>query len=142
MKPTKYILIFLFFGGIIGIRWFEKNFFDDGLINFFEFSYLTEPLPVSDFINIWEIDSIRFWLNSFFSIGILRLLFDDIKLIKFLFGLYFTSYLLISFVFFIAWTHYEPGNYLYLFYIRRFLIQPLLLFILLPALLYHQKNKS
>ena len=145
MKPNKYIkyiLIFIFLSGIIGIRLFEKNFFDDGLINFFEFSYQTEPLPTVDFFNVWEIDSFRFWLNSFLSIGILTVLFKEIKLMKFLFGLYFLSFLLISFIFFIAWKNYEAGNYLSLFYTRRLLIQPVLLFILLPALLYHQKNKS
>jgi len=129
-------------GILVLIRLKEKSFFDDGLIDFFKNSYQTGNLPTINFIEVLKIISLRFWLNSLISITILSLFFKFKKLIEFLLGVYALAYIILIVAFYFAWKHYQAGNYLTIFYIRRILIQPLLFFILIPALYYHKIHQD
>ena len=126
------ILVFL----LIAIRLFEKTYFDDGLIRFFQHDYLTEPLPKLSIFKIIWMDSIRFWLNTAISILILSLYFNQSGLLKFLLIIFTIGYLISILVLYLSLNNYQAGHYLLLFYNRRFLIQPLLLLLLAPALWY------
>jgi len=136
----KYIIAAILIIFLVLIRLFEQKWFNDGLIVFFRHDYLTEKLPLASLKNIILTDSIRYWLNAVISIMILNLFFSQKDLNKFLGFIYAGAYLVLLVLFIYLLKHYEAGNYLALFYVRRFLIQPLLLFILLPALLYQQKK--
>jgi len=135
----KHIIAFVLLLLLVAVRLFEKQLFNDGLIQFFQHNYLTEKLPFVPKNTILLTDSLRYWLNTLISIAILKLYFNQRDLNKFLFLIYTVFFLVAIFVFNYALSHYQSGDYLLLFYVRRFLIQPLLLFILLPALLYQQK---
>ncbi len=139
-KTTYYIVFFLLILLVV-IRFIEKEVFDDGLIEFFHYNYLTEKLPEIPFMQIIIVDSLRFWTNSLISMAILYILFPQKDLLKFLLGLYGFVYVIALLLLIYQLYHYQAGNYIKLFYIRRVLIQPLLLFILIPGLLY-QKQKS
>jgi len=128
------ILVFL----LIAIRLFEKTYFDDGLIRFFQHDYLTEPLPKLSIFKIIRIDSIRFWLNTAISIMILSLYFNRTGLLKFLLIIFSTGYCISILSLYLSIENYQAGHYLLLFYSRRFLIQPLLLLLLTPALWYQE----
>ena len=132
------ILVFL----LMAIRFFEKSYFDDGLICFFQHDYLTEPLPKLSIIKIIWIDSIRFWLNTAISILILSLYFNQSGLLKFLLLVFTISYLASILVLYLSLNNYQAGHYLVLFYNRRFLIQPLLLLLLVPALWYQEMHRA
>jgi len=138
---NKHIIIAILLLILIAIRLFEKEFFNDGLITFFQYDYLHKSLPAISISHILFIDSIRFWLNTFISIGILYLLFHQKGIIRFLSLFYGTIYIILITTMWYLLSHYEAGEYLALFYVRRFVIQPVLLFILIPALLY-QKEKN
>jgi exosortase F-associated protein len=72
---------------------------------------------------------------------ILYLLFKNLSLIKFVAVLYITLFvILISAFYFIIFILDESYNFL-LFYLRRFLIQPLFLILFIPAF-YLQKNQE
>ena len=132
------ILVFL----LMAVRFFEKTYFDDGLIRFFQHDYLTEPLPkLSIFKTIW-IDSLRFWLNTAISILILRLFFNQSGLLKFLLLVFTISFFVSILILYLSIENYQAGHYLVLFYIRRFLIQPLLLLLLVPALWYQDSGRK
>jgi len=136
----KYIIATILIIFLVLIRLFEQKWFNDGLIVFFHHDYLTEKLPSVSLKNIILTDSIRYWLNAFISVMILNIFFSQKDLNKFLGFIYAGTYLVLLVLFIYFLKHYEAGKYLGLFYVRRFLIQPLLLFILLPALLYQQKK--
>jgi len=133
-------IILLFF--LIAIRFFEKPYFDDGLIRFFQHDYLTEPLPKLPIFKIIWMDSIRFWLNTVITILILSLYFNQSGLLKFLLLVFTISYLASILVLYLSLNNYQTGHYLTLFYIRRFLIQPLLLLLLAPALWYQDSGRK
>jgi len=138
MLKTKYILAFLLLFLLVLIRFIEKKIFDDGLIDFFHHQYLTGDLPEISFWRIMLIDSLRYWLNSIISIGIMYLFFSQKYLFRFLFSLYLFVFLVALAIYYYQLRNYSAGNYLGLFYVRRLLIQPLLLFVLIPALLYQK----
>jgi len=140
MNKTKIILVGLLLILLVSIRFFEKSFFDDGLIDFFRHDYLSEDLPEVSVSHILLTDTLRFLLNSLFSVGVLYILFRRKDLLRFLLLIYGLVFILGILFFYYELTHYHRGNYLTLFYVRRLLIQPLLLLILIPALLYQNKS--
>lgn len=127
---------------LVLIRFFEKSFFDDGLVDFFRHAYLTEDLPSLDIFHVLWVDSLRYWLNTLLSMALIYVWFRPPAVLQFLGILYLFVYLLVICWFYYEWTHYQAGDYILLFYIRRILIQPLLLLILLPALFYQKKSLS
>ncbi len=138
----KHIIAVLLLFLLMAIRLFEKRFFDDGLIDFFKHDYLNSSLPAVSAVKVLWVDSVRYGLNAIISILILHLYFKSSELGKFL-GLFFVFFYFISLLSMLyALQTYQAGHYLVLFYSRRFLIQPLLLLLLFPALWMQQKNRS
>lgn len=138
---NKYIKIILFLILIIllfTVRAFSAELFYDPLIEYFKNDYLYSTMPE---INIWHLimDMLyRYVLNSILTIGIIWVLFERKDYVKFtgFFLMVAFMILIIAFVFLIR-DQFNAG-YLFPFYIRRFIIQPLFLLILLPAF-YFQK---
>jgi exosortase F-associated protein len=127
---------------LVLIRTYENTLFYDPLLDFFKMDYKTMPLPAMDTFALQTGIALRFLLNTLISLAIIWLVFNDkeiIKLSALLYGILFA----ILFMAFssIIFTSEETGGHLVLFYVRRFLIQPLFLLILLPAF-YFQKYKS
>ena len=141
-KKIRYIVVFVLLILLVLIRLFENELFDDHLLGFFQYSYLEEGLPEVSFLEVYKVISLRFFFNAILSILILLLLFPQKNLLKFLLIFYGFGFVLLSFLFHYEWHHYVPGEYLFLFYVRRLLIQPIFLFILIPALVFHQMEKE
>ena len=123
---------------LVAVRFYEKFFFDDGLIIFFQHDYLNNDFPDISFIKTILIDGVRYWLNAILSITILYLYFKQAGLLKFLIFVYATTFIAGVLLMYVALQNYQTGHYLLLFYTRRFIIQPLLLFLLFPALWYQK----
>ena len=124
------------------IRAFEDSLFYDPLLDFFKMDYKSMPLPEMDTFALWMGIALRYFLNTVISLSILWLVFLDRGIIKLSALLYILLFVLFFIVFiFIVSTSEGTDNLLILFYVRRFLIQPLFLLILLPAF-YFQKYKS
>lgn len=128
------ILVLLLFA----IRSFEADLFYDPLIVYFQNDYLYTKMPE---ISVWHlvVDMLyRYVLNSLISIGIIWLIFERKDYIKFTgFFLMLASMVLIVVFVFLIRDQFESG-YLLSFYIRRFIVHPLFLLLLLPAF-YYQK---
>ena len=124
---------------LVIIRFYEKRFFNDDLISFFQHDYLSNDLPEISVLKTILTDSFRYWLNAVFSIAILYIYFKQTGLLKFLLLVYTFAFTVGLILLYLALHNYQAGHYLFLFYIRRFMIQPLLLFLLFPAL-WHQNN--
>lgn len=137
-KSIRYIFVGILFLLLFVVRGFATDLFYDPLIEYFQNDYLYTIIPE---INTWHlvVDLLfRYTINSLISLGIIWLLFkrkDYLKLSGFFLMVAFMV-LIIVFVFLLK-DKFESG-YLLPFYIRRFIIHPLFLLLLLPAF-YYQK---
>ncbi len=141
-KSLKIIGIIILASLLVFIRAYEDALFYDPLLDFFKMDYKTKPLPDMDSFALQSGIVLRFLLNTLISFAILWLVFKDKGIIKLSAVLYFLLFVVLFMVFsFIIFTSESTHGHLVLFYVRRFLIQPLFLFILLPAF-YFQKYKT
>ncbi len=127
---------------LVLIRAFENSLFYDPLLEFFKADYKTLPLPSMDIFSLQASIALRFFVNTLISIAILWLVFRDKEIIKLSAILYVSLFAAFFIAFsFIVYTSEGTDSHMVLFYVRRFLIQPLFLLILVPAF-YFQKYKS
>jgi exosortase F-associated protein len=124
---------------IIGVRLFEGKLFYDPLLAFFKDDD-AKPLPPYNSLALFLGLAFRYVLNSVFSLGIIYLVFKDRSMLKLTTVLYAVFFAVLIAAFFLVLSADKP-NVLLLFYIRRFLIQPLFLILFVPAF-YYQKIMS
>jgi exosortase F-associated protein len=132
-------LLIVLIGALVCIRIFEKSIFYDPLVDYFKGNFNAMPLPKIHQIKLFASLGFRYYLNSIISLGIIYLLFKNAKTTKFALLLYLVlgSVLLISFVFVLEF--FGETNKMNLFYIRRFIIQPIFLILFVPAFFYQKK---
>lgn len=137
-KKTRYILLFVLFLMLVLIRHFEDYLFYDPYVKFFKNDYLYIDSPRRETFKLTLFTSLRYALNSLISIGILFLTFREKSIVKFSSYIYLFSYifLLASFLYFVINPRQE--DYYLFFNLRRFLIQPIILLVLLPAFYYNK----
>jgi exosortase F-associated protein len=126
---------------LIGVRAFEDNLFYDPFLIYFNGDYIVSPLPEFDALFLFLGLLFRYTLNTILSLGIIYFLFKDKEMIKFASILYLLFFLVLIGTFFFILYFYGNQNNLVLFYVRRFLIQPLFLILFLSAF-YFQKLGS
>jgi len=120
------------------IRFYEKSLFYDPLIYFYRAEYLHGVIPQFEtgkfFLNVF----VRFWLNSALSLAILYVAFLDKNILKFSFVLFIILFIASFTAFAFLMFNIEEQLFMALFYVRRFLIHPLFVIILLPAFYYYR----
>lgn len=136
----KYIWISFLFVLLALVRWFENDLFYDPYLLFFQNDYLYMDSPRQEVLKLVVFTSLRFLINTLLSLGILYMFFKDFSVVKFASIIYVISYvvLILCFIYFVLDPKQE--NYYLFFNIRRFLIQPILLLLLLPAFYYNRVN--
>lgn len=139
-NALKILLVFFLFGGLVCIRMFENTLFYDPLLAFFKTDHSTQELPELDTFRLLANVAFRFLLNTVISLLILWIVFKKIGVIKLSALLYAISFFVLLLLFWYLLGVTKAGNTMLLFYVRRFLIQPIFLLILLPAF-YFQKEK-
>ncbi|MFC7356653.1 exosortase F system-associated protein [Jejudonia soesokkakensis] len=125
---------------LIVIRMYEEVLFYDPLIDFFKSEYATKALPAFDLLKLLGFTVLRFLLNTLISLLIIWVLFQKKEIIKLSGVLYLVLFVVLMLAFYVSLQISEAGNYMLLFYIRRFLIQPLFLLILVPAFYFQLKK--
>jgi len=150
-RITKSIIVVFLVGVLMLIRGFEETLFYDPLTPFFKSVQSYNGLPEFEALKLLLNVMLRFLLNTAVSLGILWIIFrnkDIIKLSGLMYGVLF-AVLFAVFCYLILSKSApnvsgeilsETNNFMGLFYVRRFLIQPLFLLILIPAF-YFQKKK-
>lgn len=128
------IIIFLL-GLLIGVRMVEHLFYDP-LNIYFENDYLHVSLPEINYIKLIMSMILRFLINSGISILIIWLIFKNTAYVQFSLKFYSIILLILLPTFFLLILN--SDFYLPTFYVRRFLIQPLFVFLLIPA--FHFQN--
>ncbi|MFE3866955.1 exosortase F system-associated protein [Flavobacterium sp. LS2P90] len=122
------------------IRAFEDQLFYDPFLDYFKNDFANLPLPNFDPFQLFFGLLFRYTLNTVVSLGIIYVLFKEVQMLKFALVLYyfFFMFLIISFFFIIYYI--KGHNNFALFYVRRFLIQPIFVMLFVPAF-YYQKQK-
>jgi exosortase F-associated protein len=143
-KKLKFLHFFLLVACLLAlafIRFFEETLFYDPFIRYFKNDYLNLPFPDFNSIGLFFSLMFRYLLNSALSLVIIYLLFKDVSLVQFASLLYILLYLLLILMFFVTLLLFDENSNLLLFYVRRFLVQPLFLVLFVPAF-YFQKKQS
>ena len=137
-KYLKIALTFVLFLLFFVVRLVASKLFYDPLIEYFKNDYLYKSV---NNIDVWRLlinMFYRYVLNSAISLGLIWVLFQRKDYLKFSsYFLIFAFIFLIIFFAFLVKNNFESG-YLLPFYIRRFIIHPIFLLVLLPAF-YYQK---
>ncbi len=142
-KLAKYILIIVLFGLLVLIRAFEEQLFYDPYLVFFQNDYLYVDSPRREVTKLLAFTTLRYWLNAVISLGILYLFFKDKSIIKFSILVYVFAFIILSLVYLYFVVNPKQEDYYMFFNVRRFLIHPVILLLLLPAFYYHKlKLKS
>jgi exosortase F-associated protein len=140
-NKRQILLIISSICALVFIRLFEDQLFYDPFLQFFKQDYKNKTLPDFEGVKLFFGILCRYSLNTIFSIAILYLLFKQIELVQFATKLYVVFFMGLLFAFFGLLYFSKQPDFLILFYIRRFLIQPLLLIFFIPAFYYQQLSK-
>ena len=127
---------------LVLIRVFEDTLFYDPFLNYFKDEYAHLPFPQINIFKLFFSLGMRFYLNSVISLLLLYVIFKDKQIVKFsaLLFMILGSILMISFVFVL--TFFAEESKMTLFYIRRFLIQPIFILLFIPGFYYQKKIKK
>lgn len=123
------------------VRAFENQLFYDPFLDFFKKDFTMLRLPNFDSTQLFFGLLFRYFLNTAFSLGIIYIFFKDLTMLRFSFILYLFFFMILIVAFFCI-TYLDSGHYNWLlFYIRRFLIQPIFVLLFVPGF-YYQKQKN
>jgi exosortase F-associated protein len=134
----RYILLVVLFGILVLIRVFENELFYDPYLLFFKNDYLYMDYPRREILKLTLSTSFRYILNSISSLGILYLIFKDKSIVRFSSIVYLVAYIILILIFLYFVINPNKQDYYLFFNFRRFLIQPVILLLLLPAFHYYK----
>ncbi len=120
------------------IRAFENELFYDPFLAFFKQDFTNLSLPKVDSFLLFLGLLFRYALNTALSLGVIYIIFQEVTMVKFALVLY-SFFFLISTIAFFYIVLFTTENYNWiLFYVRRFLIQPIFLLLFIAGF-YYQK---
>ena len=138
MKNSNWILVIIGILGLIGVRMVENQIFYDPFLDYFHTANKNAVFPNFEWIKLILSHLFRFVLNLTFAALIIYGFFkrkdwtvQGIVLMLIVFAITFPLYL------YAVSTKFEIG-YLFSFYMRRFVIQPLIVLLIIPMFYYRQ----
>lgn len=139
MKIFNWLIVVLAIAGLIGVRFVEDKIFYDPFLDYFHAASKKAIFPDFQWGKLILNYVFRFLLNLIFSAVAVHFIFKNFKwtmqaivLMLIVFAVTFPIYL------YCISDRFEIG-YLFSFYMRRFVIQPLILLLIIP-LFYYRKN--
>ena len=125
---------------LVLIRTYEDVLFYDPFLNYFKSSYHNISIPKIEYIPLFFGLLFRYVMNTILSLAIIFVLFKDIEAIRFASLVYLIFFIILILLFFVVLSFFGESSKMTLFYIRRFLIQPIFLLLFLPAFYYQNQN--
>ena len=125
---------------LVAVRAFEQKLFYDPFLPFFKTEFQGKSLPDYEGFKLFLNTFLRYFLNTIFSILLIFQIFKEKKLVVFVSWLYLFLFVVLAIIYF-GLLYSKTSDYLVLFYVRRFLIQPLFLVLFIPAFYYQIKSK-
>ena len=126
---------------LVLIRAFESELFYDPLLAYFHGNFTALPIPSVDLGKLIGSAAFRFLLNSAASLLLLWSLFPQKGLFRLASMIYAVIFILLIIAFWMLMA-FSPDSKLAIFYVRRFLIQPILLLVLIPAFYFQVRSGS
>lgn len=133
-------LIFLI-GLLVLVRVFENQLFYDPFLNYFK-EESASVYPKINSIQLYLNVFLRYFLNTIISIAILYVLFKDVALVKFSAVLYLLFFVLLLIGFYVYLNYFDESHKMILFYIRRFLIQPIFILLFIPGFYFQTESQK
>ncbi len=137
-RKYRIIIIIALFFVLVLVRAFEAQLFYDPFIEYFKNDYLYDPIPIFSGSKLLLSLIFRYGLNAIISFLIIYVAFINRNFLIFSIKFYIIAFVLLSIIFFIILKGELAHGYLFAFYIRRFIIHPLFVLLLLPAFYYKQ----
>jgi exosortase F-associated protein len=138
-NKIKVFVLLLLVLVLASIRIFEESLFYDPYLDYFKTDFTNFPLPVVDKLSLFLSLVFRYSLNSIVSIAFIQIAFNDINFTKFASVLYGILFVILIIVFYVVLAFFADESKMELFYIRRFLIQPLFLLLFIPGYLIQKR---
>jgi len=139
MKVLSWFLVIAGVLGLISVRLLEDRLFYDPFLNYFHEANKNVTFPEFEWAKLIIGHLFRFVLNLFFSCLVIHFLFKNKQwtlqgalLITIIFSITFPIYL------YCIYDRFDVG-YLFSFYMRRFVIQPLILLLIVPMFYYRKQ---
>lgn len=123
------------------IRMYEDALFYDPLLSYFKTNFSGLPLPEIDKPLLFFSLLLRYTANTVLSLALIFVIFRKIELVKFAAFLFVGFFIILAASFFVV-LEFSPENKMTLFYIRRFLIQPLFVLLFIPAFYFQERNSK
>lgn len=135
----RIFLFVLFVVGLASVRALESHLFYDPFISFFKKEFYGKELPYANTMWLSINMLFRYSLNSVLSLGIIYVLFKDWKLVRFSAVLFAFFFVLAMSLFLGILIFSRNENLLPMFYARRFIIQPIMVLLFVPAFYFQRK---
>jgi exosortase F-associated protein len=138
-NKSNYVKVGVLIFALILVRAFESKLFYDPFLEFFHGEIQNKPLPEYDGFKLFIGLFFRYLINSIITISIIYLLFKETSIVNLTMVLLVVFFVVLITALFLILNFSLKPDYLVVFYIRRFLIQPLFLILFVPAFFYQRK---
>ena len=142
LKRYRILLIIPLVLLLMLVRYFGPKLFYDPFINYFESDFLKAVFPDFNMLKLYFYLSIRYVVNLIISLNIIFLVFRKEDVISFTLKFYLIAFFVLGLIYFFQLKMEFSNGYLLAFYVRRMLIHPMFLLILLPALYYQKLSRK
>lgn len=141
-KFLRYAIAGLLVFGLIAVRMFETKLFYDPLLSFFKNSNHSN-LPPIDLMKLYIHVFFRYMINLFLTVMIVKMLFWKQSYVKFTIIVGVIGFIILLPIYaYMLNNNFNFGEMIF-FYVRRFLIQPMFMIILIPCFYYQEiRNKK
>ncbi|PID69753.1 MAG: exosortase F system-associated protein [Flavobacteriales bacterium] len=129
------VLVFL----LIMVRSLGDRMFYDPFIDYFRNDYLYVDIPGFKFLKLFYHLMLRYLANTLISLAIIYFAFQKKSLVIFSMKFYAIAFVILSVIYYFLLRNGMENGYLFTFYVRRFLIHPVFILVLLPAFYYQEK---
>lgn len=138
-RLIKIAFILVLFVLLILVRAYGTKLFYDPFIKYFANDYLKMPMPEYSTLKLYLNIFLRYLLNTVISLAIIYVAFERKPLVVFSIKFYSAAFIILCvFYYFLLQMGFDNGHLLG-FYVRRFLIHPVFVLILVPAFYYQRK---
>ena len=120
------------------IRAYEDTLFYDPFLDYFKSDFSSMPIPETNSGSLFANLLFRYFLNTILSLVVIYVIFKNLDLTKFA-GILYVIFFILLIVGFFSVLFLASDSKMLLFYIRRFLIQPLFLLLFVPAFYFQER---
>ncbi|MGH2664901.1 exosortase F system-associated membrane protein [Flavobacterium sp.] len=142
LSNKKEIVQLIFLVGMLAlVRAFENQLFYDPFLNYFK-AESTLAYPEINSVKLCLNLFLRYLLNTLISLAILYVVFKDADLVRFSAVLYLFFFIVLLIGFCYCLNYFDETHRMTLFYIRRFLIQPIFILLFIPGFYFQMRSQK